>query len=291
MTTDNTSKKKSRKRRVRGEGGCHFNNAKQIWRARAIVGVKPNGQPKYKEVSARTQGEALAKKRKLEEDAKAGLLPDGKPMNVGDWLQHWLDNVAKPSVRESTWESYERCVRLHLKPRIGGYKLGQLRPHHVEKFFADLDREGMSRGNAKKVSEVLASALEHAVLVGSLPNNPTSPVHKPQPEEKAIEPFTPEEAKKIIAEAEGIRLYALVALAFATGARQGELLCFGWDHLDIDKATLRIEQALSCVKNRFIVREPKSKRGKRIVEPRRFAVDATNPCFRVAFSGHFRRGR
>jgi integrase len=52
------------------------------------------------------------------------------------------------------------------------------------------------------------------------------------------------------------------------------MLGLAWEHLDLDKATLRIEQALSCVQQRFILREPKSKRGRRIVELLRFAVDA-----------------
>jgi hypothetical protein len=65
-------------------------------------------------VSARTQGEALAKKRAAEEDAKAGRLGGARPMTVGQYLTHWCETVSKPSVRETTWNSYERCVRLHL---------------------------------------------------------------------------------------------------------------------------------------------------------------------------------
>src|SRR5262245_31356057 len=40
--------------------------------------------------------------------------------------------------------SYERCVRLHLTPRIGGVRLHQLRPLHVEVLLAGLQKDGVS---------------------------------------------------------------------------------------------------------------------------------------------------
>src|SRR5207248_726584 len=117
-----------RKRRGRGEGAVFFSDAKQTWVARAVVGVKPDGSPRHKEVTAKTKGEVLAKMRRAEEEARAGHLAGDGKLTAGQYLQHWLDNVARPSVRETTWASYERCVRLHLKDRIGGVRLADLRP-------------------------------------------------------------------------------------------------------------------------------------------------------------------
>src|SRR5690242_4698986 len=125
-----------RKRRGRGEGAVFYSGSKGCWVARAVVGVKPSGRPHYQEVTARAKGEVLAKKRQAEEDAKAGRVGDAAKMTAGKFLQHWLDNTAKPSVEATTWVSYERCVRLHLTPRIGGILLPQLRPVHVEEMFA-----------------------------------------------------------------------------------------------------------------------------------------------------------
>ncbi|WP_407566012.1 hypothetical protein [Streptomyces sp. 184] len=31
----------------------------------------------------------------------------GKPWTVAGWLRHWVDEIAKPSVRESTYSGYE----------------------------------------------------------------------------------------------------------------------------------------------------------------------------------------
>jgi integrase len=278
---------RKRQRRARGDGAVFFSESKGCWVGRAIVGVKPDGKPKYKEVSARTQGECLRKKRKAEEDAKAGRLSDAGPMTVGQYLDHWCENVARPSVHETTWTSYERCVRLHLKPRLGGVKLSQLRPVHVEQFFADLMRDGCSAGNAKKVSEVFSSAMEHAVRTGLLSVSPAAPVAKPKPAEAEIVPFIPEEVRRIQEAAAGHRLAALFALAIGTGAREGELLGLGREHIDLEAGTVTIRRALAVVKGGFVLKEPKSKRGVRVVELPRFCVDALREHLkRLLAEGH-----
>ena len=269
-----------RKRRARGDGAVFFSESKGCWVGRAIVGIQPNGKPKYKEVSAQTQGECLAKKRRAEEEAKAGRLSDAKPMTVAQYLDHWLENVSKPSVHLSTWDSYERCVRCHIKPYLGGVKLGQLRPVHVEQFISDLLKDGCSAGNARKVSAVLASAMAHAARVGVIPLNPVAPVAKPKPKEPPIVPFTPEEFRRIREAVAGHRLAALFAVAIGTGAREGELLALGREHIDLEAGTITIRRSLAPVKGGFVLKEPKSKRGFRVVELPQFCVDAMREHFK-----------
>jgi hypothetical protein len=129
-----------RRRRGRGEGAVFYSASKGCWVARAVVGVKPSGSPKYKEVTAKSKGEVLAKKTRLQQDAAAGRLNETSGMTAGQYLGHWLESTARPSVAPTTWASYERCVRLHLIPRIGGIRLAQLRPVQVESLFRDLQR-------------------------------------------------------------------------------------------------------------------------------------------------------
>jgi integrase len=262
------------KRRVRGEGAVFYSESKGCWIGRAIVGAKPDGRPKYKEVTARTQGQALAKMRAAEADAGAGRLTTGKPLTVGEHLDHWLHSSSKTAVHESTWNSYERVVRLHLKPHIGGIKLAHLRPSHLETLFADLTKAGVSKGNAKKVSEVLSTALQHAVRFGLIPSNPITPVPKPRPDETPILIFSPEEISRIRAAAAGHRLEALVVLAIASGAREGELLALGREHLFLDAGQVRFERSLAPVKGGWVIKEPKSKRGRRTIDLPAFAMAA-----------------
>jgi integrase len=166
-------------------------------------------------------------------------------------------------------------------------KLGQLRPVHVEQFYADLMKDGCSPGNAKKVSAVFSAALGHAVRVGLIAVNPSAPVAKPKPKEAEIVPFTTEEYRRIREAAAGHRLSALFALAIGTGAREGELLGLGREHIDLEAGTMTIRRSLAPVKGGFLLKEPKSKRGLRVVELPRFCIDALRDHLkRLLAEGH-----
>jgi integrase len=62
------------------------------------------------------------------------------------------------------------------------------------------------------------------------------------------------------------------ALAIGTGARQGELLGLGREHIDLGAGTISMQRSLAVVKGGFVLKEPKSKSRRRIVELPRFAV-------------------
>jgi integrase len=261
------------KRAPRGGGSVFWSDSKGCWIGRAIVGTKPNGNPLHRECTGRTQAEALRKKRLAEDAARAGVLSGGNSsLTVGDYLEHWLQNTSKPSVEITTWTSYERCVRLHLKPRIGGIKLREFRPTNVEKLFADMQRDEVSGGNAKKVSEVLSSALEHAARIGLIPFNPAAPIPKPKTAGEQIVPFDKSEVKRILMASADHKLEALLALAIGTGMRQGELFGLGWEHVDFDRGTVRVVRSLAQAAVKFYLKEPKSKNGKRVIDVPEFAL-------------------
>jgi integrase len=262
------------KRRGRGEGAVFFSESKGCWVARAVVGVKPGGGPLYREVTAQTKTKVLRKKAEAEEKARGGISANADRMTVGEYLSHWLNNVSKPSVGVTTWESYERCVRLHLAPRIGGVRLGDLRSAHIEALFAQMQRDGVSGGHARKVSEILSTALTHAGRVELIRHNPASRVPKPKAPVTEIVPFTPDEIVKIRKAATGHRLEAMFALAISTGARMGELLGLGWEHLDLERGVMSVARSLAVVRGGFLLKEPKSRRGRRKVELPAFAVEA-----------------
>jgi integrase len=176
--------------------------------------------------------------------------------------------------------SGERLFSRALTPRIGGRKLAALRPVHIEQLFADFHREGMSAGNTKKVGEVLSTALEHAVLIGLIPVSPAAPVAKPHPAAQQIVPFTPDEILNIRLAIIDHRLEALFALAISTGAREGELFGLGREHIDLEAGTISIQRSLAVVRGGWVLKEPKSKHGKRIVELPRFAVDTLREHFK-----------
>ena len=58
------------------------------------------------------------------------------------WLQFWLDNFGKMTMRPSTFESYNGNLRVHIKPHIGSIRLTKLRTSDLQKFYSKLLTEG-----------------------------------------------------------------------------------------------------------------------------------------------------
>ena len=51
----------------------------------------------------KSQAEVTRKVRKLEQERDAGMVSKpGKKWTVQSWLAHWVENIAAPSIRESS---------------------------------------------------------------------------------------------------------------------------------------------------------------------------------------------
>jgi integrase len=121
---------------------------------------------------------------------------------------------------------------------------------------------------------LLTGALRHAVQLKLIPFNPAADVVKARPEEKEMPFLSESQAKLFLDTAQGRRLYALFALAVGSGMRQGELLGLQWADIDFDKGTVSVQRSLAQIKGKFVVKEPKSKRGRRTIKLPKFALDA-----------------
>ncbi|WP_033760609.1 tyrosine-type recombinase/integrase [Helicobacter pylori] len=92
----------------------------------------------------------------------------------------------------------------------------------------------------------LKSFLEFCEQEGFMEKSPYFSVTlKNAKEAKAIEPFSLEEVKTIIENAESIRLKAFLMVAFFTGMRTGEQLALTWEDIDFNEKTITINKSLN----------------------------------------------
>lgn len=258
------------KRRARGEGSVCWKESKQAWVWRAVVGYHSDGRVKYTEGRARSQTEALQKKRLAE---RTNRKPDANKISVGDYLNRWLDET-KSNVQPGTWTSYERVVRLHLNPHIGGIPLASFTAPDCNRLYAKLSRNGVTAGNIRKVSDVLASAMEVAVQEGSIPGSPTRGARKPKLSRPAIEVFSDEEIIAILDATNGHRFEALIATAIGSGAREGKLFALDVTDIDLKTGIVHIHKSLDQSVTPFRIKVTKSKRGDRHLKLPAFAIEA-----------------
>lgn len=86
--------------------------------------------------------EALEKRRIVLIELAHGVLPTGPQQTVKQFLEYWLEDVYKESVRLTTYRNCCILVRKHLIPGLGHVKLQKLTAQHVQSYYAKKLKEG-----------------------------------------------------------------------------------------------------------------------------------------------------
>lgn len=74
---------------------------------------------KRKTIYGRTRKDVAAKLAKALSDRESGLIFDAENLALGRYLDLWLEESVQDTVRLTTYQSYERIVRLHIKRSLG----------------------------------------------------------------------------------------------------------------------------------------------------------------------------
>lgn len=96
------------------------------------------------------------------------------------------------------------------------------------------------------LNALLKSFLEFCEQEGHTDKNPYFKITlKNAQEAKAIEPFSLEEVKKLIENAQSLRLKAFLTVAFLTGMRTGEQLALMWEDIDFTEKKITVNKSLN----------------------------------------------
>ena len=110
-----------------------------LWEA-AYSYRDPLGNLKRRSLYAKTQREVSEKLRVALRAVDQGEAVNTDRQTLAQFLDRWLADVVKPTVRAKAHHSYAELVRLHLSPGLGKHQLGKLAPQHVQAFMnAKLD--------------------------------------------------------------------------------------------------------------------------------------------------------
>jgi integrase len=71
------------------------------------------GGPARRSFYGKTKKEAMGKLRESQRKVEQGLPIIPEQQTVGDFLDKWLEDVAKPSIRQKTYHNYAQLIRLH----------------------------------------------------------------------------------------------------------------------------------------------------------------------------------
>lgn len=293
-------------RKNRQEGTRAPNRASSIyqdkhgkWHGRVTVGTRDDGKLDRRHVESWSRSEVTKKVRRLEHQRDTGRkVQPGKPVSLIRWLEHWLDNVAAPSIRYKTFAYYKTAIDKYLAPMLGSHRLDRLEPEHIERTYRNLRQNGTSSSTLQQVHRTLRASLNEAVRREKIGKNPALIVKAPSSAGGEITPLTVTEAKQILDVARTQRNGPRWAIALSLGLRQGEALGLKWSDLDREESTLTVRRALqrqtwqhgcdsnsSCARKRgadcpsrhsggLVEVKPKSSAGRRLVHVPKPLLDA-----------------
>ena len=124
-------------------------------------------------------------------DRSKGLVFEGDDRTLSTFLEAWLAGTVKGSVKSTTYESYERVIRCHIKPELGRRKLKTLAPDHVQVLYQRKLDAGLTPGTVRLIHSVLSRALDQAVKWGTVPRNVCKATTPPRAHSEEIKPWTP----------------------------------------------------------------------------------------------------
>lgn len=211
------------------------------WHGRVTVGIKDDGRSDRRHVKSRSRSIVVQKVRELERLRDAGRVPRaGSAWTVETWMTHWLHNIAKPTLRGSSFAAYRIAVEKHIVPSIGRHRLDRLQPEHLERLYQRMISGGAKPATAHQVHRTLRTAFGEAERRGHVTRNPAAIAKAPRIQPEPIEPWNVDDVRRILDASSRQRNGARWAVALALGLRQGEALALRWSDVDLEAGTLRV---------------------------------------------------
>lgn len=231
-----------KRRRGHGEGGIFQRESDGRWVSR----IRLEGG-KTRTYYGKTRKEVTDKLKAAQKQVEEGLSLDTDRITVTQFLERWLTDTVKPSVKTRTYENYESVVRVRIVPRIGTVKLGKLRPLDVQKLYTDLKEDKDSPLSPRSIlhtHRVLHRALGQAVKWNMIARNPCDGATAPKAQRTEMQVLTPDQVRQFLTATATHDAHALYVLAITTGMRAGELLGLKWSDIDLDTGRVTVQRAL-----------------------------------------------
>ncbi|MCO8271522.1 site-specific integrase [Actinoplanes sp. TRM 88003] len=221
------------KRRSRGDGGLHWDEARQRWIASVTVGYTPAGKRIVRKASGKTKTEANNALRKKIREYEDGLSIAHTGFTVADALADWLA-YGLSGKAANTVGNYTGLSGTHIAPDLGARKLRDLTANDIDRWLAAKSKI-LSTRTLRLLHSILNRSINRAMARDKVMRNVVSLCSVPYGlDGRPSKSLTFDQAKALLTAAEHSTLHAYVVLSLLTGARTEELRALTWAHVDLE---------------------------------------------------------
>lgn len=238
------------------------------WSFTLDIGRDPS-TGKRKQITRRgfsTKKEAELSANKIAIEIENDTYVEEKDIFFKDFIIDYLQLIAQPSVRASTFNGYKKVVEKRLITKFGNLKLKGFSPIMISKYYKELLDEGLTEEYVQYIHSILKSAAQTAVDWKYLKNNFMITVKAPKRVKKKVETWSIDECNLFLnrMREQKDHIFMLYCLAIYTGMRRGEILGLRWKDIDFERSRIYVEQSLYYISGEgLVLQQPKTTNGKR----------------------------
>ena len=225
-------------------------------------------------VYGKTQAEVKQKLKKKRDEK-----PDEVQQSITfqEWIEEFLVNYKRNEIKITTYEGYMRIYRKHIEDsQLGKTALNQVTTEMLQRYYNDKLNDGYNSKTVHSIGIVVGAALNHAVKLKMLSENPNRHTSIPKKKKYEAAVLSTEEVRRIVNEAKAEEIYPIIVTTVYTGMRKGEAMALKWENVDFQKRRIYIKNSLCKIDGdqtdekghrhaRYEILEPKTKESIRMV--------------------------
>lgn len=244
----------------------------QRLRAKVKVGLKPDGSPLYKWVSASNRKALERKQAELLQRYVTGT--DTATLTLGEYIKGWLPGRLA-GLAASTCNSITSRCNAHILPALGGRYIRSIKREDLLPILDACQARGLSQSQLQAVTRLIREIFAAAQADGVIQINPAHTLKAPASTADPLQrrPLTDAETAATLeiidTHADGLLLAALYYL----GLRRGEALGLQWSDIDFAAHVVRIERDIDFAAGPGAVGDVKSRTSRRVVPMPQAAED------------------
>lgn len=165
-----------------------------------------------------------------------------RALTVSAWFTKWIEAYRADNPESRTPGTYETLVNRYVLPVIGSKALEGLEPDDVRLVIASDPLQALTGTTRLHVYRVLSQGLKAAVWADKLTRNPCDRVKAPKADRFEPYSLTLADGQRLLELSKATEIGPLITVLAYTGLRLGEALGLRWRDVDLDGATLHVNQ-------------------------------------------------
>ena len=235
-----------------------------LYQKTIILGRKPDGHYLKKTVYGKTRKDLDQKVLELTQQLNSGIQVWESGVTFKELADIWIDQY-NPDASERWRYTQQGMLNKHLLPVLGQMKVRDIRQLHLQSIISSLAKDGYATGTMKKIKQTAERIMRVAVGSDLIIKNPFSDVKVPVREPKSRRALTEYEIALITDHWRGHNLGPMAMIMLYAGLRRGEAEALEWTDIDWENRLIRVTKSACTLKNRTVIKEPKTKAGYREV--------------------------